>query len=240
MPSHSKIKAPQADTVLVLTIVALVLTGVIMVFSSSAVYALDTYQDSYYFLKRHILWVLLGTGALAVMRRIDYHRLQEHAYPIMGVTLLLLLAVMVPGLSKEVSGARRWLTVGGLSFQPSELAKFAIILFMAKSLVKRADKLRNFAYGYLPNLIVLGFFFVLILMQPDFGTAVVLATVDGDKVSLVAGVTKDQTGRLKAGELVNAVASQVARLPLPTSSAPTQRAGLSPRRLMSRVSITVL
>tara|TARA_Y100001936_G_scaffold48167_3_gene46833 strand:+ start:2994 stop:3863 length:870 start_codon:yes stop_codon:yes gene_type:complete len=92
-------------------------------------------------------------------------------------TFLLLIIVTFPEFSKKVGGARRWLTLGGFSFQPSELAKFTLVLFIAKSLVKRADKLRNFAYGYLPNLIVLGFFFIPILFQPDFGTAMIICAV---------------------------------------------------------------
>jgi cell division protein FtsW len=95
----------------------------------------------------------------------------------MILTFLLLIIVTFPEFSKKVGGARRWLTLGGFSFQPSELAKFTLVLFIAKSLVKRADKLRNFAYGYLPNLIVLGFFFIPILFQPDFGTAMIICAV---------------------------------------------------------------
>ena len=172
-----------------ITVAVLVLVGIVMVFSSSAVYALEKYNDSYYFLKRQAVWCLLGTGVLLVVKRMDYRKLQQHTYPIMLATFLLLLAVMFPQVSKEVGGARRWLTLGGFSFQPSELAKFALVLFIAKSLVKRADKLRDFAYGYLPNLVVLGFFFVPILFQPDFGTAVIICMVTFTML-FVAGLRK--------------------------------------------------
>ena len=172
-----------------ITVAVLVLVGIVMVFSSSAVYALEKYNDSYYFLKRQAVWCLLGTGVLLVVKRMDYRKLQQHTYPIMLATFLLLLAVMFPQVSKEVGGARRWLTLGGFSFQPSELAKFTLVLFIAKSLVKRADKLRDFAYGYLPNLVVLGFFFVPILFQPDFGTAVIICMVTFTML-FVAGLRK--------------------------------------------------
>lgn len=148
-----------------------------MVFSASAVYAQEQHQDSYYFLKRHLLWVVLGTVMLVVARRTDYHKLHALTYPAIALTLGLLFLVMVPGLGLEAGGARRWLRLGFLSFQPSELAKLTVILFIARSMVKRADKLRDFAYGYLPNLIVLAIFFTLILLQPDFGTALILAIV---------------------------------------------------------------
>jgi len=165
------------DPVLGLATVALVLIGIVMVFSSSAVYAMEEHNDSYFFLKRHLLWVAIGTVVLIIFRKLDYHKLQDLTYPAMIVTFLFLLAVMIPSLSREVGGARRWLSVGDFSFQPSEMAKFALVLFIAKSLDKRVDKLKNFAYGYLPNLIVMGFFFMLILSQPDFGTAIIIAAV---------------------------------------------------------------
>lgn len=160
-----------------------------MVFSSSAVHAQETYQDSFYLLKRHVTWVLLGTGLLIFARKFDYHRWEKLTLPIMAATVLLLLAVMVPALSKEVGGARRWLTLGGFSLQPSEIAKFAVVLFIAKSMVKRVDKLKSFAYGYLPNLIVLGIFFLLILLQPDFGTAMIISIV-AFLMLYVAGIQK--------------------------------------------------
>lgn len=160
-----------------MTVATLALAGVVMVFSASAVYAMEEYNDSYYFLKRQILYLGLGTLVLLAAKKVDYHQFNRHTYTVMVLAFVLLMLVMVPGLGKEVGGARRWLDLGLFSFQPSELAKFALVLFVAKSLVKRSDKMKNFAYGYLPNLIVLGFFFVPILFQPDFGTAMIIGTV---------------------------------------------------------------
>ena len=178
-----------SDSLLGITVAVLVLVGIVMVFSSSAVYAMEKFNDSYYFLKRQAVWCLLGTGALFVTKNLDYHKLHQHTYLIMVTTFLLLLAVMFPEVSKEVGGARRWLTLGGLSFQPSELAKFALVLYIAKSLVKRADKLKDFAYGYLPNLIVLGLFFIPILFQPDFGTTMIICMVTFTML-FIAGLRK--------------------------------------------------
>jgi cell division protein FtsW len=175
--SRLKSKQLHCDSILLITTTILVLIGLVMVFSSSGVYAMEKYNDAYYFLKRQLVWVVLGTVIMLLAREIDYRGLEKYTYYIMGVTFLMLLAVMMPGLGKEVGGARRWLMLGGFTFQPSELAKFALILFIAKSLVKRSDQLKNFAYGYLPKLIVLGFFFVPILFQPDFGTAMIICIV---------------------------------------------------------------
>ncbi len=187
--NRSKIKQQTSDILLSLTIATLVIAGIVMVFSSSAVYAMQEYQDSYYFLKRHLLWVLLGTGILLWARHTDYHNWQKFNYPILIVSLTLLILVIVPGWSKEVGGARRWLNIFGFTFQPSELAKFAIVLFIAHSMVKRSSKLKNFTYGYLPNLIVLGIFFILILFQPDFGTAMIISAVSFS-MFFIAGIRK--------------------------------------------------
>ncbi len=148
-----------------------------MVFSSSGVYAMEKYDDAYYFLKRQVAWAALGAMIMLSARKMDYRNLEKYTYYIMGLVFLMLLAVMIPGFGKEVGGARRWLVLGGFTFQPKELAKFALILFIAKSLVKRSDQLKNFAYGYLPKLIVLSFFFLPILFQPDFGTAITICAV---------------------------------------------------------------
>jgi cell division protein FtsW len=158
-------------------VTALILIGIVMLFSASAVYAMEEYNDPYYFLKRQLTWLAFGTLILLFARNADYRKLDKYAYPALFLTFVLLLAVMLPGIGKEVGGARRWLPLWKINIQPSELAKFTIVLYMAKSLVKRADKLKNFMYGYLPNLIVLGVFFVLILFQPDFGTAIILCAV---------------------------------------------------------------
>ena len=175
------------DSILCVTVAILVLIGIVMVFSSSAAYT--EHNDSFYFLKRQVLWCLLGTGLLLITKNLDYHKLHQYTYPIMIFTFLLLVVVMFPEFSKKVGGARRWLAFEGLSFQPSELAKFTLVLFIAKSLVKRADKLRSFAYGYLPNLIVLGFFFIPIFFQPDFGTVMVILAVTFTML-FIAGLRK--------------------------------------------------
>ena len=180
-------KHSDCDSILCVTVAILVLIGIVMVFSSSAAYTEQ--NDSFYFLKRQVLWCLLGTGLLLITKNLDYHKLHQYTYPIMIFTFLLLVVVMFPEFSKKVGGARRWLAFGGFSFQPSELAKFTLVLFIAKSLVKRADKLRSFAYGYLPNLIVLGFFFIPIFFQPDFGTVMVILAVTFTML-FIAGLRK--------------------------------------------------
>jgi len=165
------------DPILCIAILSLLLVGLVMVYSSSAVYALEEYGDPYFFLKRQAMWLIIGGAILFYVSSFNYKNLEKLAYPTMAITFLLLLLVMIPQLSKEVGGARRWLSIGGINFQPSELAKFALAVFIAKSLVKRENRLSDFMYGYLPKLIVLGFFFLPILNQPDFGTAMIIGVV---------------------------------------------------------------
>lgn len=177
-PVSNTVSRPQtSDPILGCVVGILIIIGVVMVYSSSAVVAGEKFNDPYFYLKRQMLWVFIGFIALRMAKSVDYHLLEKYAYPILLGSFLLLIAVMIPGLGKEVGGARRWLSFGGANFQPSEIAKIAIIIFIAKSLVKRSDQLKNFAYGYLPNVIVLGFFFVPILFQPDFGTALIIGIV---------------------------------------------------------------
>ena len=175
---------PQSDSILYLSIAGLLLTGIVMVYSASAVYAMEEYNDSYYFIKRQAIWLALGGGLMWCASNLDYRQLQRLTYPALAVTFLLLLVVMIPGVGREISGARRWVSLGGWTFQPSEPAKFVLVLFIAKSLVKRQDQLTSFMYGYLPKLIVLGFFFLPILFQPDFGTAMIIVITPKNALTL--------------------------------------------------------
>jgi cell division protein FtsW len=128
--------------------------------------------DSRYFLVRDLVWVLLGLSGMAVTMRIDYSIYRRLAYPILGLATTLLSAVLVLGV--RVNGARRWFHLGPLSFQPAELAKVALIIFLAHILAKKADKVRHFLLGFMPPLVVCGLFAGLLLKQPDLGTAMIV------------------------------------------------------------------
>ena len=162
----------RSDPLLFSIVLALVGLGLVMVYSSSAVLAQQKMGDSRYFLVRDLVWVLLGLVGMAVTMRIDYSLYRRLAYPILGVATLLLSAVLVVG--SRVNGARRWFHLGPLSFQPAELAKVALIVFLAHILAKKADKVRSFLLGFLPPLLVCGLFSGLLLKQPDLGTAMIV------------------------------------------------------------------
>jgi len=167
---------PQSpDFIIFFTVVALLGLGVVMVYSSSAVSAYVNFDDSYYFLKRQIVWVILGILAMFFTMSIDYHAWRRLAKPVMLVTLVLLILVLVPGLGKVVNGARRWLGFGSLYLQPSEIAKLSMVLFSAESLTRNQDKITSFFRGLLPQLLMLLLIFGLILKEPDLGTALAIS-----------------------------------------------------------------
>ncbi|MDR3590086.1 MAG: stage V sporulation protein E [Negativicutes bacterium] len=183
------------DFIIFFTVIALLGLGVVMVYSSSAVSAYVNFDDSYYFLKRQIVWVVLGIAAMLFTMSIDYHVWRRLAKPVMLVTLLLLILVLVPGLGKVVNGARRWLGFGSLYLQPSEIAKLSMVLFSAESLTRNQDKMTSFIRGLLPQLLMLLLVFGLILKEPDLGTALaisgtvfVLLFTAGAKISHLASL----------------------------------------------------
>ncbi len=163
---------------LFLTVLTLTCIGVVMVYSASAVAAEAQVHDSAFFLKRQLLYALIGLAAMSVVWRLHYVKLRRATLPLLGVTLLALVLVLAPHIGREAGGARRWLALGGvLNFQPAELAKLAMILYLAQYLANRGDRTREFAAGLLPPLLVLGALAVPILKQPDLGSALILAVI---------------------------------------------------------------
>jgi cell division protein FtsW len=146
-----------------------------MVYSASAVYASARLGDGLWFFKRQALGALAGLAALLLAMKLGYRRIEKLAVPLLLLSLILLVLVLVPGLGVVAGGARRWLRVGSLSFQPSELAKVALVLWLARSLARKGERVRSFSAGLLPHLFMLGLFALLLLLEPDFGTTVVMA-----------------------------------------------------------------
>jgi cell division protein FtsW len=161
---------------LVITIV-LVSIGVTMVYSSSAVLAQERYGDSYYYLKRTLVFGVIGFALMVAFMSIPYRVYSRLAYPILLGSLLLCALVFVPGMGRTIGGATRWIKFGPLAFQPSELAKVALVIFLAYSLQKKAEKIRSFGVGVLPNLIIMMVVAGAILAQRDFGSAVMVAVI---------------------------------------------------------------
>ncbi|MFC1593998.1 putative lipid II flippase FtsW [Candidatus Omnitrophota bacterium] len=164
-------------SVLVKITVILLCIGIVMIYSSSSIYALKHLDNSAYFLLRHVVYILIGLVLTLAIMAIDYHRLQQHSKAIMLVSLLLLCLVVIPGVGKEVGGAQRWFRFFGFSFQPSEIAKLGFVVYLADFLSRKQNKIKDLLHGFAPAMIITGVFALTILLQPDLGTAVVIVVI---------------------------------------------------------------
>lgn len=190
--------AGRMDLPFLLLTLLLTIMGLVMLFSASFPSANYESGDPAYYLKRQGLFALLGLAAMLAMARMDYHRLRGMAKILMYVSVFLLALVLVPGVGITQNRATRWLGKAGvLTFQPSEIAKLAIIVYFADSISKKKNLMENFKYGVRPYILILGFFAGLMLLEPHLsgtilivGTGIVLMIVGGlDKRWIIGGVS---------------------------------------------------
>jgi len=156
---------------------AMIFTGMVMIYSSSGVYAMQELGDKLYFLKRHLVFLLIGLVMTAGIMAVDYRDLRKIARPLMLSTIVLLVLVLIPGFGKMSFGARRWFHLGPINFQPAELAKIAMIIYVADFLTRKQERIRDFFRGFVPVMAVLGATALLILKQPDLGTTILMGSV---------------------------------------------------------------
>ena len=177
----------QSDKWLFLATLALVCASVVMVYSASALLALERFQQPYLFVTKQLMWAMLGIAVLSLVMRIDYrtYRNETLIWTMLGGVTVLLIAVLF---SAPINGSRRWFSIGPLGIQPSELAKIAAILFTAMMLERRMHRVNELKYSLLPIGIVVGALVGLILIEPDLGTAVSLLAVVGFMI-FVAGLS---------------------------------------------------
>jgi len=168
---QARLMRMRTDYVLVLVVAALIILGLMMVYSSTFDMAYVTYGKPSYFLVRQLVWTALGLGILIALARIDYHVWQRWAVLLMAGTVLLLGAVVVVGSTKF--GATRWLVQG--SVQPSEITKVSIVIYIAAWIASKGDKIRKATYGLIPFALLIGLVTTLILFQRDLSTAVLIA-----------------------------------------------------------------
>jgi cell division protein FtsW len=171
-----------------LAVVLLILTvGVVMVTSSSYIIALGKFGDGLHYTKKQGVAMLLGLSIMYLFSVVNPNFWRRAAFPLMCLSLILLTLVFVPGLGVEMGGSRRWLRLPyGFFLQPSEIIKYALVMFIAGSLAKKGEGIKDFAVGFLPHVLVMGIVVFFILRQPDFGTAVIL-TVVGFLMLFIAG-----------------------------------------------------
>ncbi|SDJ64455.1 putative lipid II flippase FtsW [Microbulbifer yueqingensis] len=162
------------DWVLPFCVLALASIGVVMVGSASIAFAADLYGDPWYFLKRHLVFLGLGAVVALVVSQVSLSAWSRLSWPLLLFSCLLLLAVLVPGVGREVNGSRRWLVFGPITVQPAEVAKFCLLIFFASFLTRRNQQLRHWSSFMIP-VVILGLVALLLLMQPDFGSVVVIS-----------------------------------------------------------------
>ncbi len=169
----------QSDKTLILVTLTLLVVGVVMIYSASAVLAGRQYGDSLFFIKRQTVWAMIGLTAMVVTSRVPYDIWREAALPLIFGAVVLLVLVLIPGFGVEVNGSRRWLRLGSFTLQPSELARLGAVIYMARYLVKKREHLDDFFRDFLPPMIVIGAVLALIMGESDLGTAAVMGMVAG-------------------------------------------------------------
>ncbi|MDU5947940.1 MAG: FtsW/RodA/SpoVE family cell cycle protein, partial [Paenibacillus macerans] len=162
------------DFWLMASILGLLAIGIVMVYSAGSVLAFHDYGDSFYFVKRQLLFAVLGLVAMFLMMNFDYRLLRKYAKVGLLICFALLVIVLIPGIGVVRGGARSWLGISSFGIQPSEFMKLGMILFLSYFLSQEDYKITNFAKGLLPPLGVIGLAFGLIMLQPDLGTGTVM------------------------------------------------------------------
>ena len=162
------------NLVLLIAVVIISLFGVMMIYSASYVWAEYKFDDPYKFLKTQGIFLIVGYIIMLIVANIDYKKYFNRANLIFGICFLLLILVLIPGVGTVRNGSRSWFGIGGFGIQPSEFTKLGLIIFTSKYLTKNNKELRDIKKGVFPILLVLFSVFGLIMLQPDFGTGVVI------------------------------------------------------------------
>lgn len=170
-------RARSFDHTLFFVVVALMGIGLVMVYSASSITSLNEMSDSLFYFKRQLMWVAIGLMALFLFSLIPYPVLERFATPLLVLAVTGLIVVLIPGVSREIGGAKRWLRLGGVGFQPSEFAKIAFVIYLSHAFTQSQQKIQDLARGVLPNLILMGILFVLILKEPNLSTAAIIGAV---------------------------------------------------------------
>lgn len=166
-------KSLRPDYGLLMLVIVLVLLGLVMVYSSSALVAFEYYGESHKLFTKQLIAATIGLGLMLLLMRLDYRRLFHVDDVLLGFALILTALTLIPGLASN----GRWLNIGPLNFQPAELLKLTLILYIAASLVRKEERLSLYTHGVLPYLVVLGIASVLVLLQPDFGMALIFTAI---------------------------------------------------------------
>ncbi len=165
----------EVDLFLFVAVFVLAGIGLAMSYSASAVYAMNEFNDSLYFLKKQAVWFVLGFITLLVVQAIDYRKYYSWTKVMLAVSLVLLVIILIPGIGHSVKGSSRWFSLGPVSIQPSEFVKVAIVIYLAKVFSFQSNE--GYMIQVLIPIIIIAVMFILIMLQPDFGTAMGLLMV---------------------------------------------------------------
>ena len=159
---------------IIISSLLLCIFGLIMIYSSSNIWASYKFDDAYYYVKHQAFFFIIGLMGIFILSKIDYKHYYKHSNKILLVSLILLILVLIPGIGKVRNGSRSWFGIGSFGFQPSEIAKLALIIFTSKYLANNEKNVKNIFKGVFPILIIIFLFFGLIMLEPDFGTGMVI------------------------------------------------------------------
>ena len=176
-PKISKGQNSNLFWLLLVVVLGIAILGLIMILSASSHTALETRGSTWFWFHRQLIWFGAGLAALFLGMRVHYHTLKKIAKPLLLVSALLMVLVLVPQLGITSNGATRWLGIGSISIQPVELVKLSLIIYFAQLLDFRRDRVKDPKMGMYPVFVVLAFFLVLLLLQPDLGSSIVLGVV---------------------------------------------------------------
>jgi cell division protein FtsW len=165
------------DVGLLVTVCLLVGMGLVMLYSASAVMASERMGHHFVLVRSQLQKLALGSVLMVIGLKLDYRWYKRLIYPILGGSILMLLLVAIPGIGTVQNGARRWFSLGGFSFQPAEVAKIAAVMFLAYSVSKKGQRMGSFTVGFIPHLLIIGGMVALLMLQPDFGSSIILLSM---------------------------------------------------------------
>jgi cell division protein FtsW len=185
---HRALPRPPTYVILCATVGVLNIVGLVMILSASSVAALSDYGSSWYFFDRQLIWAVLGVIAFIAASSFDYHHWRRIGPALLAIAIVGLFVVLIPGVGIMVDGSRRWLGFGPLTVQPSEIAKVALLCCGASLLARRIDRLHDW-HQWMPVLVTLGGIGLLVMLEPDLDSAIVLALI-GFSLLVVSGVRR--------------------------------------------------
>ena len=176
--ANTKIRSLEPANIIIYLVTTLLVIGTIMIYSATSARAVGSLNPINLTFLKHILWVVFAIIGMLTMMKLDYYYIQKYSKLILVIALALLIIVLIPGIGTTTNGASRWIRIGSyFGFQPSEFAKLAMIIFMSSYIATKQEKMANFTKGFLIPVILIGLVSLLILKEPDLGTAIFVSLI---------------------------------------------------------------